>query len=119
MSRSGMELKSLLIPKWEAENGRPYDRRQMTYERRLLQRMVKGKVATQEAHELINKSREQLAKKRRWVGEVPRLSAAATSNPTRHHHTTTTTTTASSSASPIANLILEAKAHTSEAAPVA
>lgn len=111
-SRSGMELKSLLIPKWEAQQGRPYDRRQLIYERRLLQRLAKGKVSMLEAYSLINKSRDQLAQKRRWLGEVvkmdlPRSESIPSPQP-------------SSSSTPIDNLIIEAKIEaTHEASPVA
>lgn len=107
-----MELKSLMIPKWEEEQGRPYDRRQLTYERRLLQRLSKGKVSTLEAYSLINKSRDQLAKKKKWEGEVPKLVLPVAE--------TAETTPASTSATPIDTLIVESKIEaTHEAAPVA
>lgn len=63
-SRAAMELRSLLVPKWEALNARPYDRRQLVYETRLTHRTLKGRVSSEEANTLIQKSRDQLAQKR-------------------------------------------------------
>ena len=63
-SRAAMELRSLLVPKWEAANGRPYDRRQLVYESRLLARVLKRKVSVEEATQLVHTSRVHLAQKR-------------------------------------------------------
>lgn len=63
-SKAAMELRSLLVPKWEALNGRPYDRRQLVYETRLTQRVLKGRVTSDDAQSLIDKSRVHLAQRR-------------------------------------------------------
>lgn len=91
-SNSGMELKGLLIPKWEAANKRPYDRRQLVYEQRMEFRILKGHISKREGYELINKSRMQLATRRKWPLKVPLLplpaeteSAAATTAANTKH----------------------------------
>lgn len=72
-SRSGEELRGLLIPKWEARHKRPYDRRQLVYESRLVQRQKKGRISVEEAVALINKSRVSVAVRRKWAGKIPLL----------------------------------------------
>lgn len=68
-SRAAMEFRSLLVPKWEAANGRPYDRRQFVFETRLTQRALKGRISNEDAELLIQKSRHQLALKRKLTTE--------------------------------------------------
>lgn len=74
-----MELRSLLIPKWEEQQRRPYDRRQLVFEQRLFARSKAGRLPIADAIQLINHSREQLAKRKNWGGEIPLVQLPATS----------------------------------------
>lgn len=72
-SVAALELRSLLVPKWEEANGRPYDRRQLVYELNLVQRARKGKVSKEAAEQLIQESRRNLIQ-RRGIIAIPSTS---------------------------------------------
>lgn len=60
----GKRLRNVLVPEWEKKHGRPFLQRLAIFEKRLLERVTRGRLSQEEAQSVIEKERLKLLTKR-------------------------------------------------------
>ncbi|XP_049851145.1 fatty acyl-CoA reductase 1-like [Schistocerca gregaria] len=78
-SECALKVRKLLIPVWQKVNQRPFNRRQLVFERRLRARVSKGYIGREEAEARIEKSR-RVAESRRWWKDIKNKNESASSD---------------------------------------